>query len=52
MKNIILIHGYNGIPKIFNWLKEELNKKEYNVIVPEFASREGVIYSGLETNNE
>lgn len=45
MKNIILIHGYNGIPKIFNWLKEELNKKEYNVIVPEFASREGVIYS-------
>lgn len=44
MKNVILIHGYNGIPKIYEWLKENL-MKEYNVIIPEFPPREGVIYT-------
>ena len=44
MKNIILIHGYNGIPKIYEWLKDELEKLKYNVILPEFSPREGVIY--------
>lgn len=44
MKNVLLVHGFNGIPKVFYWLKEELNKKEYEVIIPEFPPREGVIY--------
>lgn len=44
MKNVIMIHGYNGIPKIYNWLKDELEKREYKVIVPEFPSADGVIY--------
>ncbi len=44
MKNVILIHGYNGIPKIYEWLKDELEKLKYNVILPEFPPREGVIY--------
>lgn len=44
MKNVILIHGYNGIPKIYEWLKNELEKLKYNVILPEFPPREGVIY--------
>lgn len=44
MKNIILIHGYNGIPKIYNWLKEELTKQRYNVFVPELPPRKGAIY--------
>ena len=44
MKNVILVHGYNGIPKIYEWLKNELEKLKYNVILPEFPPREGVIY--------
>jgi len=44
MKNVILIHGYNGIPKIYKWLEVELNKLEYNVIIPEFPPREGAFY--------
>lgn len=49
MKNIILIHGYNGIPKIYEWLKEELTKLGYNVIVPEFPPREGVVYKSWKS---
>lgn len=45
MKNVILIHGYNGIPKIYNWLENELKNKGYKVIIPEFPTREEVIYS-------
>lgn len=42
--NVFLIHGYNGIPKIYRWLEQELKKLGYNVIVPEFEPREGVTY--------
>ena len=42
--NIILIHGFNGIPKVYNWLQEELTKKNYNVIIPEFPPREKCKY--------
>ena len=44
MKNVFLIHGYNGIPKIYEWLDVELKELGYNVIMPEFSPREGVIY--------
>ena len=44
MKNVIMIHGYNGIPKIYWWLKQGLEKKGYSVIIPEFPSQENVIY--------
>lgn len=44
MKNVMLIHGYNGVPKIYNWLEENLKENGYEVIVPEFPPREGVIY--------
>lgn len=43
-KNVFLIHGYNGIPKIYEWLENELKRTGYNVIIPEFEPREGVIY--------
>ncbi len=43
-RNVFLIHGYNGIPKIYAWLEKELRKMGYNVIIPEFEPREGVIY--------
>ena len=33
MKNVLLIHGFNGIPKVFNYFKEELENNGYNVIL-------------------
>ncbi len=42
MKNVLLIHGFNGIPKIFNYFKEELSKLNYNVILPSFPIREEI----------
>ena len=27
MKDVLLIHGFNGIPKIFNYFKKELENK-------------------------
>ena len=45
MKKVILVHGYNGIPPIYNWLEKELTSKGYKVIIPEFPTQEGVMYS-------
>lgn len=39
MKNVMLIHGFNGIPKIYEYFKEILSKRGYNVIIPEFPTR-------------
>jgi len=44
MKNVIMIHGYNGIPKIYEWLKKELEKKGYSVFIPKFPAQDGVVY--------
>ena len=51
MKNIVLIHGYNGVPKVYNWIEEELSKnQEYNnIIIPKFPVAEGVIYENWKT---
>lgn len=46
MKNVLLIHGFNGIPKIFEYFKEELEKEAYNVIIPEFPVRENITIEG------
>ena len=46
MQNILLIHGFNGIPKIFQYFKEELEKLDYNVIMPEFPVREEITVKG------
>ena len=46
MKNVLLIHGFNGIPKIFNYFDEELSKIGYNVILPEFPVREEITIDG------
>lgn len=45
MKKVLLLHGYNGIPQIFYWLKQELEKMQYMVIMPNLPPREGVRYS-------
>ncbi len=44
MKKVLLLHGYNGIPKIFHWLKQELEKMQYMVIMPSLPKQEGVRY--------
>ena len=46
MKNILLVHGFNGIPKIFIYFKKELNKKGYNVIIPDFPTRADITLNG------
>ena len=46
MKNVLLVHGFNGIPKIFYYFKEELNKYGYNVIMPDFPIREEITIDG------
>ncbi len=44
MKKILLLHGYNGIPQIFYWLKTELEKMNATVIMPSLPPREGLRY--------
>lgn len=39
MKNVMLIHGFNGVPKIYDYFKKVLEEKGYNVIIPEFPTR-------------
>lgn len=46
MKNVLLIHGFNGIPKVFNYFKEELETKGYNVILSNFPIREEITIDG------
>ncbi len=43
-KNVILIHGINGIPKMFEWLKNQLENEGIDVIMPSFPPQEGTIY--------
>ena len=46
MKNILLIHGFNGIPKVFEYFKNTLEEKGYNVIMPNFPVREEITIEG------
>ncbi len=41
-KNVLLIHGFNGIPKIFYYFQKELEAQGYNVIIPNFTVREEI----------
>ncbi|MCL1839656.1 alpha/beta hydrolase [Candidatus Saccharibacteria bacterium] len=43
-RKILLIHGYNGVPQVFLWLKEELEKLGYLVVMPELPTQENVRY--------
>lgn len=46
MKNVLLIHGFNGIPKIFNYFKKELENRGYKVIIPDFPIRDEITVEG------
>ena len=45
MKKVLLLHGNNGIPQIFHWLKQELENIEYTVIMPALPTQEDVRYN-------
>lgn len=45
MYKVLLLHGYNGVPKVFEWLKEELTNKGYTVIIPNFPIQENARYN-------
>ena len=44
MKKVLLLHGYNGIPKVFLYIKEELEKLEYSIIMPSLPPQQGLRY--------
>ena len=48
MKNAFIIHGFNGdTTYTFGpWLKKELEKRDYNVYMPDFPIRSLATYSG------
>lgn len=49
MKAALLIHGYNGIPKIFDYFKSELEKLDYNVIMPSLPVRSEISFDCWES---
>ena len=44
MKNVFIIHGINGIPKIAFWLKNKLEALGADVTLPSFPPQEGASY--------
>ena len=40
MKKVVILHGYNGFPLVLEWLRDELNKIDYNVLMPKFPKAE------------
>ena len=46
MKNVLLVHGYNGIREIFLYFDKELSNKGYHVIMPEFPIGEKITIEG------
>jgi Predicted esterase of the alpha/beta hydrolase fold len=45
MNKVLLLHGYNGIPLIFYYIKQELEKLEYSVIMPSLPTQECLRYN-------
>lgn len=47
MKNVMLVHGFNGIPKIYEYFKKCLEEKGMNVIVPQFPTKTDITIDGF-----
>ena len=43
---IFLVHGYNGIPKIYNYFKETFEKNGYKVVMPSFPTQTDITIDG------
>ena len=39
---VVLVHGYNGVPKIFEYFRDVLEQRGYEVIIPSFPTREDI----------
>ena len=44
MKNVVLVHGLNGVTKMDDWLKRELEENGVDVALPSFPLREEATY--------
>lgn len=42
METIFLIHGYNGVPLIFQYFKSQLEKMGYKVVIPQFPTQQEI----------
>lgn len=49
MKIALLIHGYNGIPEIFKYFRNELEVIGYKVIMPSLPTRQEISFSNWES---
>lgn len=49
MKTALLIHGYNGIPKVFGYFQNELEKLGYKTIMPSLPTQQAISFSGWES---
>ena len=47
MKNVMLIHGFNGIPQIYTYFREKLEEEGYNVIIPTFPTKTDITIDGF-----
>lgn len=47
MKNVMLIHGFNGVPKIYTYFKQKLEEEGYNIIIPEFPTKTNITIDGF-----
>lgn len=43
---IFLVHGYNGIPKIFNYFKETFEQNGHKVVMPQFPTQTDITIKG------
>ncbi len=48
MQTALLIHGYNGIPKIFEYCQTELQKLNYKVIMPSLPIQRKISFTRWE----
>lgn len=48
MKTALLIHGYNGIPKIFEYFKSALEGMGYRVVMPSLPTQQEISFGGWE----
>lgn len=48
MRNVILVPGFNGVSKIFEYFKRELSVKGYNVIILESPLRDEITWQGYK----
>ncbi len=49
MKTALLIHGYNGTPKIFQYFQNKLEKMNYQVVMPSLPTQQSISFDRWES---